>query len=609
MKNKSLLKTVLKMKYIISGFLICLSMQLIANYKNMCLNPKQVDTCFSEFKIEHRSLLKAIEGINMNYSDNYLHVLFVHNYNLNSNDNAKQWNIISSVLSKSEIAIEKARGKDITYCPNIAEIYTMKAIALLYQKNYASAYQLFDTVVREYENTTTGMNACLWLAHTAVYMEKYDTAELILQSVETTLDTTNIETFVRYETIAADLSLKTFDYENALNHLLKAEPISLSRKIQTRIKFIIAQIYTQIGEYEKAIPYYDEVKKLLRNTDNLMKSYTVVYKHFCEKLIEDEQIYLAFENAKEKVTSEQEEFEPTIVESYHDSSYIYMNYPYYFNDMAAMFFLDESITSEESELFDEEDSTDYIDDHYEMHLTNEMLESIFDNWDSISIHIPKTDFSSMTDTVYLPLIEVGTEYSLPHFNPVLSRFGWRRYRYHYGIDTKNSTGDSIFCVFEGIVRIAKRNRTYGNVIIVRHYNGLETFYAHCSKLLVEQNQEVKAGELIALVGSTGRSTGPHLHFETRYKGTAFNPEYMIDFENGKLISDTLIITKETFNYRRSGNSSDASSSPANAVYYKIRSGDTLSGIAHKYRTTVNNIKRLNGLRSDFIREGQRIRVL
>ncbi|MDR1181703.1 MAG: peptidoglycan DD-metalloendopeptidase family protein [Bacteroidales bacterium] len=600
---------VLEMKYIISVFFICLSMQLIAKDKIMYSKQTQVDTCFPELKIEHKSLLKAIDKINMNYSDNYLHTLSVYNYHLNANENTKQWEIISSVLSKIETAIEKE--KEIIHCPNIAEIYTMKAIALLYRKNYTDAYQLFDRVVRDYKNTTSWMNAYLWLAHTSIYMEKYDTTRLVLQSIAETLDTTNMETLVRYEILSADLSLKTFDDESALNHLLKVEQMPLSRKNHTRIKFIIAQVYTQTGKYKEAIPYYNKIIKPLCGADNLMKSYAVVYKHFCERLIEieEEQTYLALENAKKENISESKEFEPTIVESYHDSSYIYMDYPYYFNDVAAMFFLDESIVDKESESFDDEDSIDYIDDYSEMHLSNEMLETIFENWDSISIHIPKTDFSSMTDTIYLPLTEAGTAYSLPHFNPILSRFGWRRYRYHYGVDTKNSVGDSILCVFDGIVRIAKRNRTYGNVIIVRHYNGLETFYAHCSKLLVEQNQEVKAGELIALVGSTGRSTGPHLHFETRYKGAAFNPEYMIDFENGKLISDTLMITKETFNYRRSGNSSATSPSPADAVYYKIRSGDTLSVIARKYRTTVNNIKRLNGLKSDFIRDGQRIRVL
>lgn len=587
-------------------------MQLTANNEVSHLKKDQVDTCFSKFKTGYKSLFGAIDRINMSYSDNYLHVLFVYNYDWDTTKNTKQWNILSAALSASETAIINAREKDITYCPDIAEIYTMNAIALLYQKQYQKAYQLFDTVVRNYGRMTDTTNVLLWLAHTAIYMDKYDTAKSILQSIATSLDTTNMKALIRYETIAADLSLKTFDYEDALNHLLKAKQMSSSRQMNIRIKFIIAQIYTQTARYGEAIPYYNEVMKPLLGVDNLMKSYAIVYKHFCEKLIiEEEQTYLAIKAAKEEMMRrEPEEFEPTIIESNYDSSYLYKDYPYYFNDIAAMFFLDESTSDiQDTGEFENEDTTNYIDDYDEMHLSNEMLETIFDNWDSISIHIPKTDFSSMSDTIYLPLIDAGTVYTLPHFNPVFSRFGWRRYRYHYGIDTKNLIGDSIFCVFDGIVRIAKRNRTYGNVIIVRHYNGLETFYAHCSKLLVEQNQEVKAGELIALVGSTGRSTGPHLHFETRYKGTAFNPEYMIDFENGKLISDTLMITKETFNYRRSGNSSDASPAPANAVYYKIRSGDTLSGIAKKYRTTVNSIKRLNGLKSDFIRDGKRIRVL
>jgi len=476
--------------------------------------------------------------------DNYLYVISLHNYNLDSTKEAKLW-----------------ATKDIR----------------------------------------------LWQAYTAMRMEDYDTADSILQAIEAELDTTDVEFNKQYEILVADFFIKTYDYEKALHHLLKVEQFPLKSKIRVRTQFAIAQIYNYLEQYEKAISYYSKVAKRFFGVERLMKSYSIVYKHLCEKLLEEEiqQKLLALEN---KIVEEPEEFEPTIVESTHDSSFINMDYPYYFNDEAAMFFLDETVEEDDiMEEFDDEEDPDFLDEHF--YLTNEMLEGLFDDWDSISIHIPKTDFSSMTDTIYLPLIEAGTEYTLPRINSIVSRFGWRRYRYHYGVDTKNSLGDSIFSVFDGVIRIAKRNKTYGNVIIIRHYNGLETFYAHCSKLLVEPNQEVKAGELIALVGNTGRSSGPHLHFETRYKGAAFNPEYMIDFENNKLLSDTLIITKETFNYSRSGNSSSSTSSPSGAVYYKIRSGDTLSGIAKKYRTNVNNIKRLNGLKSDFIREGQRIRVL
>jgi tetratricopeptide (TPR) repeat protein len=566
----------------------------------------QADSCYLNFKADYKSLYKAVEKVNECYTDNYLYILPLYNYNLDTNKQGKPWNFFASILSKTDTVINNAKDRETSFCPHISDIYMMRGIALLYQQNYTEACQLFDTMTVIYPNTKNGTDARLWQAHTAMYMGNYDMADSILQIIDSELDTTNTEFNKLYETILTDFFIKTVDYEAALNHLLHVEPL-LSGKFQARAKFIIAQLYNQLGYYKEAVAYYDEVLQHRPAVGKFMKSYSTVYKHLCEKLLEEEQQRLLANKMKANVV--QEEFEPTVVESIYDSSFFNMDYPYYFNDEAAMFFLDESIMDDTMEDFEDEDSMDYVNDPFQMHFTNEMLENMFENWDSISIHIPKTDFGSMTDTIYLPLIAADTDYILPHFNPVISRFGWRRYRYHYGVDTKNALGDSILCVFDGVVRIAKRNKTYGNVIIIRHYNGLETFYAHCSKLLVESSQEVKAGELIGLVGNTGRSSGPHLHFETRYKGAAFNPEYMIDFEKNKLISDTLVITKETFNYLRSGNSSSTVASPTGAVYYKIRSGDTLSGIAKKYKTNVNNIKRLNGMKSDFIREGQRIRVL
>ena len=590
-------------KCIIVGFLLCFSTQMVAKEKVFQQKKNKTDSCYANFKADYKSFYKTIDKINKYHNDNYLHVLTLHNYHFSECDKE----FFSSILSKINDAINNAKFRESSYCPRIADIYMMKGIALLYLRDYVAAYQVFDTIITNYPNTKNCIDASLWLAHTAIFMEAYDTAHLILQTIETELDTANSEFYQRYQTIAADLFIKTYQYENALNHLLKIEQMSFRREFLIRTKFIIAQIYNQLENYKEAISYYEKVLKYRYGVERLMYSYSIVYQHFCENLLEEQQQrILALKKAKLE-NPEPEEFEPTVVESTHDSSFLTMDYPYYFNDEAAMFFLDESALEDDT-MEDDEDS-DYIDDPLQTHFSYEMLEDLFENWDSIAIHIPKTDFSTMTDTIFLPLIDSETEYTLPRFNQIISRFGWRRYRYHYGVDTRNSLNDSIFCIFDGVVRIAKRNKTYGNVIIVRHYNGLETFYAHCSKLLVEPHQDVKAGELIALVGNTGRSRGPHLHFETRYKGVAFNPEYMIDFTNGKLISDTLVITKETFNYLRSGNSSSTIPSPSGAVYYKIRSGDTLSGIAKKYKTTVNNIKRLNGLKSDFIREGQRIRVL
>ena len=101
-------------------------------------------------------------------------------------------------------------------------------------------------------------------------------------------------------------------------------------------------------------------------------------------------------------------------------------------------------------------------------------------------------------------------------------------------------------MFDGKVRIAKRAGAYGNLVVIRHDNGLETYYAHLSKINVEVNQDVKAGEILGLGGSTGRSTGPHLHLEIRYLGAAINPEKVIDFKTYSLISDTLMLTQDCF---------------------------------------------------------------
>jgi murein DD-endopeptidase MepM/ murein hydrolase activator NlpD len=521
-------------KYIIVGFLICFSTQIIAGGTFFQSKKNQTDSCYNNFKADYKSLYKAIDKVNKNYADNYLYVLSLHNYHFDSVKYAKEWSFFSLVSLKADTAIRNAKEKDTNYCLYIADVYMLRGIALLYQQNYMEAYRIFDTIITKYPNTKNYIDAYLWQAHTAVCMEAYDTANLILQTIETELDTSNTEFYKRYQSISADLFIKTYHYENVLNYLLKIEQMPFSRKFLIRVQFIIAQVYNQLGNYKDAALYYEKVTKYIFGVEKLMKSYSVIYEHFCEKLLlEEEQRQLALK--KEKLEHpEPKEFEPTVVESTHDSSFLYMNYPYYFNDDAAMFFLDES-SLEDDTMEDYGDDSDYIDDHFQTHFSYEMLESLFENWDSISIHIPKTDFSTMTDTIYLSLITYETEYTLPRISSIISRFGWRRYRYHYGIDTKNTLGDSIFCIFDGVVRIAKRNKTYGNVVIVRHYNGLETFYAHCSKLLVEPNQAVKAGDLIALVGSTGRSSGPHLHFETRYKGVPFNPEYLIDFEKKKLL--------------------------------------------------------------------------
>lgn len=133
---------------------------------------------------------------------------------------------------------------------------------------------------------------------------------------------------------------------------------------------------------------------------------------------------------------------------------------------------------------------------------------------------------------------------------ISSHYGYRKRfrRNHYGIDMAAPVGDTVKCAFDGKVRIVKnqgRRKGYGLYVVVRHDNGMETVYGHLSKFLVTPDQRVKAGEPIALSGNTGRSTGPHLHFETRFLGVAINPDAIIDFENRVPHKDIFTFDKAT----------------------------------------------------------------
>ena len=187
-----------------------------------------------------------------------------------------------------------------------------------------------------------------------------------------------------------------------------------------------------------------------------------------------------------------------------------------------------------------------------------------------------------------------------------SKYGPRRRRMHKGIDLKVLKGDTIRAAFNGKVRIkAFERRGYGYYVVLRHPNGLETIYGHLSKILVEENQIVRAGETIGLGGNTGRSTGSHLHFETRFLGQAINPAEIIDFENGVPHQDTYVFHNVKINGRRSN---IYTSSSDRLVYHRVKSGDTLGKIARIYGTSVNELCRLNGLKStSVLRIGQSIR--
>jgi len=203
---------------------------------------------------------------------------------------------------------------------------------------------------------------------------------------------------------------------------------------------------------------------------------------------------------------------------------------------------------------------------------------------------------SIKDTV-LYLTPGEKHFTMPIYGKLFRGFMYT----HKGLDIRLSKGDTVRAAFDGVVRYSSYNRGgFGNLAIVRHYNGLETYYAHNSKLLVKVNQVVKSGDPVSLGGSSGRSRGPHLHFEIRYKDIPLDPLKVIDFDNQKLISYTLPITKKVFY----PNDYDV-----NAVYHMIKSGDTIGKLAKKYHTSVKEICAMNKISPrKNLRIGQTLRV-
>lgn len=233
--------------------------------------------------------------------------------------------------------------------------------------------------------------------------------------------------------------------------------------------------------------------------------------------------------------------------------------------------------------------------------------ALYENsWDSLHVDSPFFDPKKMEYGYNIRLVEEDCGYVHPFQGKVTSKFGYRWGRMHKGYDIDLVTGDEVVAAFDGVVRISKYNYGgFGHYVLIRHYNGLETIYAHLSKRLVDCNQTVRAGEVIGLGGNTGRSTGSHLHFETRFKGVAFDPSLIINFTEFKLKSEEITIDKTWFLYV----TSPYSYQKQFAKYHKIRKGDTLYGIARKYGTSVNALCRLNRInRNTILRIGRTLRV-
>lgn len=244
-------------------------------------------------------------------------------------------------------------------------------------------------------------------------------------------------------------------------------------------------------------------------------------------------------------------------------------------------------------------------------------------WDDVNTNPYHIELSSLPDSWSIWLVDSLGQYYCPYQGEVFVRgkFGIRRGRRHLGVDIPLKTGDPVYAAFTGKVRISKYLGGYGNMVVIRHENGLETFYGHLSKRLVEADQWVNAGDVIGYGGSTGRSTGPHLHFETRFDGFAFDPQWLIDFKTGELRHRLFVLKKKYFNpssnFEQNFDDEEKNieedkkedAAEAAKAYYKIKSGDTLGRIAINNHTTVKALCRLNNMKeTDILSVGKTIRV-
>ena len=240
-------------------------------------------------------------------------------------------------------------------------------------------------------------------------------------------------------------------------------------------------------------------------------------------------------------------------------------------------------------------------------------EILLEGFDTAAIHLEKSDVSHLASPVTIRLRDNARgerfHWPTPTSARPSSHFGPRWRRFHYGLDLALPTGEPIYAAFDGIVRISKYNRSYGNLVIIHHHDGLETYYAHMSKRHVQAGDHVKAGDIIGLCGNTGRSFGSHLHFEIRYKGNAINPETVIDCNTHDLISDHLTLNSSSFRKIASSRSSRGGNSGGSSGWYRVRNGDTLAKIARRNGTTIKKLCQLNGIsQNKVLHPGDLLRV-
>ncbi|MGJ8549523.1 M23 family metallopeptidase [Winogradskyella wichelsiae] len=243
-----------------------------------------------------------------------------------------------------------------------------------------------------------------------------------------------------------------------------------------------------------------------------------------------------------------------------------------------------------------------------------------ENWDNFVYDPYRNDLHAFP----LEIKFTDSTYTSPvlHEKVITSHYGWRGGRAHNGIDIDLVTGDSVVAILDGIVRLAKYVNGYGNTVIIRHYNGLESTYAHLSKIETKANDTIQRGQFIAKGGNTGNSRGSHLHLELSYKGESIYPEYLFDFSSKNEIRTQHVWVTQKWTHARFHSSRHASevtviesADEAEKLvklaklpkYYVVKKGDTLYGISRKNNTSIAALCNGNAIKkTSKLKIGQRL---
>jgi hypothetical protein len=241
-------------------------------------------------------------------------------------------------------------------------------------------------------------------------------------------------------------------------------------------------------------------------------------------------------------------------------------------------------------------------------------------WDTEVLNPYTYDYSSFKQPVNIVLAADSFGFVMPITNVVTSTYGPRHGRAHQGVDLDLETGDTVVSAFDGVVRMSRYYGGYGNMVVVRHHNGLETLYGHLSKVLVEPGQKIKAGAFVGLGGNTGHSFGSHLHFEIRFMGQPIDPSKFISFDNFSLLNNDVQIDSTTFDngkliHKQRQADAEFAESHYKSVkkpvskFHVVRSGETLSSIARKHKTTVSKLCKMNKIRpTSILSLGRKLKV-